>query len=599
MTGSASSGCPAQVWLRTSVLGLAAAAALATATGAAAQTLLGQSEPVNLLPLTEPETQTGEDTPAGSSSGAPQGFEMETLEEVGGDFAGPLTPQNGGLQPSLWRGSSRGKIERLLARLPLHHSPALASLTRTLLLTNASPPPGQGTGVNILALRARILSEMGFLQDALQLLRTAPARAMDSTASQVLVDLSWQSLDVDGACAALLQPAAPFQINRDLQQQRVFCQWRTGKQSDAQFGMDLLREEGAADPFFAAVMDRLGGSTEMKVPAPSELTPARIAMYHELKEPLPDNAFDLASIQAVTSLAMDTRIDPELRLSAAEAAASQGALAAQVLRDAYAAQKFKPEDLQGAAALPETGASARDRAVLYQAVAVAPVPAVRASILQVALGPTGWADNDNWRLQVFAPFLMDLPPAPELSWYAPEAAHYLFALGEFEQARAWIELTQGDQSFGEGSVDTNSAIMLPSLLALDYLAGGYQSVPVMGSFLAQGQVNASPDSVERLQAIFSAFDDSLPDSAGGAVADSGDGSAPKLPKENLNLWLDLGDASAKGMQGETGLLALVGLRDLATVEPLWLQRALAGLRRVGLEKDARRIAVEAAIANGL
>jgi hypothetical protein len=53
------------------------------------------------------------------------------------------------------------------------------------------------------------------------------------------------------------------------------------------------------------------------------------------------------------------------------------------------------------------------------------------------------------------------------------------------------------------------------------------------------------------------------------------------------------------MQGETGLLALVGLRDLATAEPLWLLRALAGLRRVGLEKDARRVAVEAAIANGL
>jgi hypothetical protein len=568
---------------------------LLSAPGAGAQTLLGQSEPVNLLPLTEPQPETVDGTP----STAPQGFEMETLEEVGGDFAGPLTPQNGGLQPTLWRGSSRGKIERLLARLPLHHSPALASLTRTLLLTNAGPPPGPGTGINILALRARILAEMGFLQDALQLLRTAPARAMDGTASRVLVDLSWQSLDADGACAALLQPAAPFEINRELQQQRVFCQWRGGQQTDAQFSLDLLREEGSADPFFSAVMDRLAGSSGVKIPAPAEITPARIAMYHEAQEPLPDNAFDLASIQAVTSLAMDTRIDPELRLSAAEAAASQGALAAQVVRDAYAAQTFKPEDLQGAAGLPETGASARNRAVLYQAAAAAPVPQERASILQVALGPTGWADNDNWRLQVFAPFLMELPPSPELSWYAPEAAHYLFALGEFEQARAWIELTQGDQSFGEGSVDTNSAIMLPSLLALDYLAGGYQSVPVIGSFLAQGQVNASPDSVERLQAIFAAFDDSLPDTAAGVTADAGDGSAPNLPKENLNLWLDLGDASAKGMQGETGLLALVGLRDLATVEPLWLLRALAGLRRVGLEKDARRIAVEAAIANGL
>ncbi len=52
MTGSASSGCRAEVWLRTSVLGLAAAAVLLTAPGAVAQTLLSQSDPVNLLPLT-------------------------------------------------------------------------------------------------------------------------------------------------------------------------------------------------------------------------------------------------------------------------------------------------------------------------------------------------------------------------------------------------------------------------------------------------------------------------------------------------------------------------------------------------------------------
>ena len=40
---------------------------------------------------------------------APEGFQVETLEEVSGEFSGPLTPQNGGLQPTLWRGSSRGK----------------------------------------------------------------------------------------------------------------------------------------------------------------------------------------------------------------------------------------------------------------------------------------------------------------------------------------------------------------------------------------------------------------------------------------------------------------------------------------------------------
>lgn len=597
MTVSASSGCCAEGWLRTSVLGIAASAVLFAAGIAGAQALVGEGEPVQLLPSTD--TETG----AENGTAPPDGFQIETLDEVSAEFAGLLTPQNGGLQPSLWRGSSRGKIERLLARLPLHHSPAMASLARTLLLTNGNAPPGAGTGVNILALRARILSEMGYLDDALQLLRSVPARALDPTATWVLVDLSWQKQDVDGVCAELLEPAAAFDLTIELQQQRIFCQWRAGKQADAQFGLELLREQGVDDPVFAAIMDRLAGDRNIEVPTPKEITPSLIAMLHEVEAPLPANTFDLASTKAVAALALDSRADPALRLSAAEAAASQGALLAEIVRDVYAAQAIDPQDLATASDLPETGASAKDRAVLYQAVAVAAAPEVRASILQVALGPTGWADNDTWRLQVFAPFLLDLPPSPDLSWYAPEAAHYLFALGEFERARAWIELTQGDQSLGEGSVDTNSAMMLPSLLTLDYLAGGYQSVPVIGSFLAQGQVNASPDSVERLQAIFAAFDDSTPVAGSSeefdALARSGEADAPNLPKENLNLWLDLGDAAAKDMQGEAALLALIGLRDLAAAEPLWLQRALSSLRRVGLENEARRIAVEAAIANGL
>src|SRR5262245_52502359 len=523
MTGSARSGCGVDRWLRTAVLGLAVSAALLSAGTVAAQALVGEGEPIILLPRPDPNASpdTGTDPTAETGTGAamPEGFQIEPLEEVSGEFSGPLTPQKGGLQPTLWRGSSRGKIERLFARLPLPRSPALASLTRLLLLTNGNAPPGQGTGVNVLALRARILADMGNLDEALELLRNAPAKALDGSASRMLVDLAWQNQDTNGACTKLLAPATAFDFTTELQKERIFCQWRAGQQADAQFGRDLLREEGVDDPTFNAIMDRLAGDSSAEIPTPHALTPALIAMLHEVQAPLPANAFDLASTDAVAVLARDSRVDPVLRLSAAEAAASQGALSAEVVREVYAAQKIDPQDIATAADLPDTGASAKDRAVLYQAVAAAP-PEARPSILQVALGPTGWADNDTWRLQVFGPFLMDLSPSPQLSWYAPEAAHYLFALGEFEQARAWIGLTQGDQGYG----DPNSAIMLPSLLALDYLAGGYQSVPVMGSFLAQGQVNASPDSVERLQAIFAVFDEAAAGASGQVAAV--DGAAP-------------------------------------------------------------------------
>ena len=53
--------------------------------------------------------------------------------------------------------------------------------------------------------------------------------------------------------------------------------------------------------------------------------------------------------------------------------------------------------------------------------------------------------------------------------------------------------------------------------------------------------------------------------------------------------------------GEAVLLTLVGLdaTGLAAADPQWLGRGIASLRRIGLAEDARRLAVEAAIVNGL
>jgi hypothetical protein len=582
--------------LHAAVLAAVAAAALTPSASLRAQALAPDDQPVNLLPPSDP--------PPAVEGGAlqPQGFEIEPLEEVDAAFLGPLTRANGGLDGGLWRGSSRGKIERLLQRLPLHRSPALASLSRRVLLTAGAAPSGAGTGVDVLALRARLLAEMGYLPDAIDLLRMAPTRALDAEAAALAVDLAWRGRDVESACNTLLQPPAPLPLDAERQQQRIFCQWRAGQAEDARFGMELLREMDAADEVFELLMERMAGNDAAAVPVPDKLTSPLLAMYREAREPLPEQAFTLASTDAVAALAMDAEADPALRLSAAEAAASQGALPLAVVREVYVAQSIDPQDLAGAAALPKSGASARDRAILYQAALAASAPEARVSILQVALGPTGRAETEGWRRQVFAPLLIELPPQPSLGWYAPEAAHHLFAIGQFERARAWIALTQGDQSLGGGTIDTNSAMMLPSLLALDYLAGGYESVPVLNSFIAQSQVNAGPDSVERLQAIFAAFDDSLAPVAGLAdesLAFARSDVSPELPQDNINLWLDLGDAAAKGQTGETALLSLIGLRDLAAADPLWLRHALSSLRRVGLEDEARRIAVEAAIANGL
>ena len=106
----------------------------------------------------------------------------------------------------------------------------------------------------------------------------------------------------------------------------------------------------------------------------------------------------------------------------------------------------------------------------------------------------------------------------------------------------------------------------------------------------------------RIHALFDAMQEFAEPSPGEPqIALATDVPAPPMPQQNVNLWLDLGEAAAKNRIGETVLLSLVGLNatGLADAEPEWLARAVTSLHRVGLDDEARRLAVEAAIANGL
>ena len=63
----------------------------------------------------------------------------------------------------------------------------------------------------------------------------------------------------------------------------------------------------------------------------------------------------------------------------------------------------------------------------------------------------------------------------------------------------------------------------------------------------------------------------------------------------------ISEAAQNGRRGETVLLALVALggRGLSNAESATLAQALGGLESVGLQDEARRIGIEAAILAGL
>src|SRR5215471_12819430 len=198
----------------------AAALALLVGFGGMAAAQVGQ--PRNLLPSSPGDEGTPEtappapDTsapPAPGTTTAPKGFEINTLDELGTDYAGPLEASKGGFATDMWRGTDRVKVERLLPLLKPTTSPALADLTRRLLLSNAGAPAGKGSGANLLPPRAKLLADMGLAPEALALLKLQHPEQRDAPAARMLAELSWRTGDLDGGCAAVTDALPKVKID--------------------------------------------------------------------------------------------------------------------------------------------------------------------------------------------------------------------------------------------------------------------------------------------------------------------------------------------------------------------------------------------------
>jgi hypothetical protein len=455
--------------------------------------------------------------------------------------------------------------------------------------------------------RAKILSDMGLVGDALNLLRLMPASQQDAASARLLTELAFRAGDLDTGCNTVRDSVAKVPVDSFWQEALVFCQLRAGDAAQASLSLDLLREEQGNDPTFFALAEAIGGS-KAEIPSLPLVEPLYLAMVQTAQLPLPKLAVHEPPPAMLALVAESAAADAARRLDAGEAAASVGLLPPERLAEIYMAQPADAAALDGASKLPDGSATPRDHALLYQAAKRATDPALRLQLVQKALAkPVN--DPAYWlQARLYAPLLAELTPAPDMAPAAPLAARALYADGRFDAARRWLQLMR-DQPATAADV----AAALAPLQALDYIAGGSQPAPLIGPIL-EARRNQGADlgqsgsdlQGERLRAILDAFDESVEapapasDAEGTLTAATTSGAAER-PQANLNLWLNLGDAASQGRIGETVLVSLTELEAAGPdgIEPLWLDRVIRSLRHVGLEADARRIAIEAALVNGL
>ncbi len=565
-------------------------------------------EPARPTPLQGPRQPVA----PGRLSDAP--IEVGVLNEVDPSVVGLLDDPHGGLGTAMWQGTPRARVEMLLPRLPMGTvSPVMQDLSRRLLLTTAVVPAGAPVAPTLLGLRVERLMAGGRIDEVNELLRVAAARVNDPAIARADIDAMLLSGDFGGACQkvpALMQGDPNAYWLKTL----AFCRALERDAAAVTLATTLLRDQGQVgdEAFFAliAALPAPGGG-----PAVTTLvdpTPLHFALLRAANQPVPPDAVAGAQPAILRAIATAPKADattvPLEAIEAAERAEAAGALDTATLAEIYSAVSYTGPQIQQALDTAAREKGPRTNALLYQAGRIWTDPAQRAAALQAAWQAAKADGAFGTSARVNLASLRQITPAPDLLTFAPNAARAALAAGDVPLAWSWLELaareagTMTPQGANTRAINI-SAQLWPLLQLADPIGARQRSASRTETWwreLPRAPEGPEADSRALLYTLFAALDAPVPNEAwqslllGGPLLKSGFVPAPALSNS-------LAAASAEKRVGETVLLALLMLGDVGPdgADAAALTQAIRALRGIGLEKEARALAVEAALGHGI
>lgn len=571
------------------------------------------------------------------------GITVNRLETVDPDAIGLIGIDQGGFPLTLWQGAEWSVVRALMPRMPAGlGSATLRDMARRLLVSQASVPVGKPLDASFVALRIDRLLAMGDIGNALALLKIAPNERRDEALARTRIEALYFENNNADACTAV-QNAVRDYSGLYWSQAQAFCLALSGAHARAALIADLLRErESEIEKVFFAAIDALAGvavseSPVLKTPSALHLSMMRAAGFR-----FPAEIVQTAQAAVLRAVALAPNAALDVRLVAAEKAHRIGALGDDEILRLYSSIPFSKAELSGPISAAEESWTPRTRALLIRAAAAHSVALAKAEVLRRAweLGKErdGYAEISGTSVPVVA----GIEPAAELLWFARDAGRVLFAAGLNDRALAWYSIAAADSDRIQEARDAEAALWPLAVLA-DRLPGdgtpaaqpnsGLQSdagensgaavpvapvqtvenaAPVNGVPLdtallrrwfearRQADAQAVPRQAATFYTLLEATGRSVPAELWQSLLNQ-----PFAGAEGSGLngvWThSIETASTDSRLGETVLLATVGAGDVGD-KGLGLAdaaRMIVALRRIGLQSEARRIAVETAMAAGL
>ena len=591
--------------------------------------LIGAGEPVSaqapqpLSPQVRPPVQQGapQQQPPQRAPSAPvenpapgtlmpQRIEATPLGAIDPDSAGVLAREQGGFGLDMWQGTRRGIVEEMLPELPARTvSPTLRDLMRRLLLSTATAPAADPKSVkteSLIGLRVEQLAAMGDTAAVEQLLKVAPSRSTDAALARSEVDFLFLDNDTARAC-----PLVASQVGATdalyWRKAYVFCLALAGEHDKAALGAQLLREQGDKDKVFFDLLDTLSGWARPKIDRMPNAQPLHLVMARAAKVALPGDVLASNHPAILRTIATNPSLGNELRLEAAERAEAVGVLDTKVLRDLYSSINFSKDQLEKPLSAAQSDRSSLPRALLYRRATQETVPTALAQVVHQALSLARDGGRYQSQARVYRDVLAKLAPSRDLVWFAPEASRALLAAGDAVGAETWYEILRAS-----AILDERAAGLRDRLTPLARLAGAIPDEEWKPEAAAawlratSTKDDGTPENINevRLRAalmfnLLEAMGDIVNDSEWEKILIASPLGTAIIP--NGAVWRQANTAAVAGRVAETVMLnaVMVGQGNLGQIDATVLRTAVENLRGVGLVKEARALAVEAALSAGL
>ena len=526
-----------------------------------------------LLPAAVAAQNVGPPIPLVPETPQPQGgaITSETLAPPAAGWGGGTTPPGKPLPADFWRGTPRAVADILLSHLPATPSPAFQRLERRVLLSPGAAPEGDdAAGLDLPQLRAKALLRLGEIDAARAVIEALPEKDRAS-AWPLSLDIEVVAGHLDRACQ-IVRDRIHLDQGVYWQGALIGCQGLEGKTGQASLGLQVLAEEKAPreDALSIAINALAGRPAPKTVERLSDPDPLALRLLVAAKRQLGPTLIRGLRPELALTLARDGEAPAATRLAAAERAARFGALKPQGLAELYRKLAAEAAGQAGPAVV---------HARQFAAIEHGPAAADRLSRALAFADEFGRVNGLGLAARLVAPQLSAVAPDPTLAGSALTTARLLLATGDVGRARRWTELVPAPERRG--------------LSLLLHLAAG----PAID--LPPPNPAEMAHSVLSL-ALFAALGEKIAPAAWVGLPPpswtvAGRPAAPAVS------WLDLAQAAQAGRVGETALAAILVAASGGTLstDPVVLYAAVAGLARVGLDDDARRLALEAALAASL